>query len=54
MPLLPASIPSAFRLIFAWQGTDLARAPSCAAFLEDLSPETVDLVPIDGTVEFGS
>lgn len=40
--------------IFAWQSTDQARAPSCTAFLEDQSPDTVDLVPINGTVEFGS
>jgi len=39
--------------IFAWQGTDQARAPSCTAFLEDQSPDAVDLFPIEGTVELG-
>jgi hypothetical protein len=39
--------------IFVWQGSDLARAPSCMAFLEDMSPETTGLVPIEGTVELG-
>jgi hypothetical protein len=39
--------------VFAWQGTDLVRAPSCMAFLEDLSPETTGLAPIEGTVELG-
>jgi hypothetical protein len=39
--------------IFAWQGSDLVRAPSCTAFLEDMSPETIGLVPIDGTVTLG-
>ena len=38
---------------FAWQGTDLARAPSCMAFLEDMSPETTGTAPIEGTVELG-
>ncbi len=38
--------------IFAWQGTD-PRAPSCSAFLEDMSALAVELAPIDGTVQFG-
>jgi hypothetical protein len=36
---------------FMWQGTDLARAPSCMAFLEDMSPEATGTAPIEGTVE---
>ena len=39
--------------IFVWQGADLDRAPSCTTFLEDMSPETTGLVPIEGTVELG-
>lgn len=39
------------QMVLAWQGTDLARAPSCLAFLEDISPETVGLAPIEGSVE---
>jgi hypothetical protein len=39
--------------VFAWQGTDLVRAPSCMAFLEEMSPETVGVAPIEGTVEIG-
>jgi hypothetical protein len=45
---------SPVQAIFAWQGTDQARAPSCTAFLEDQSPDTVDLVPINGTIDFES
>ena len=37
------------RAIFAWQGRDLARAPSCMAFLEDMSPETTG--PCSGPIE---
>ena len=36
--------------VFAWQGSD-PPAPSCMAFLEDMSAGTVHLAPIDGTVE---
>ena len=39
--------------IFAWQGSDLDRAPDCMTFLEDMSPETTGLAPIEGTVELG-
>ncbi len=39
--------------VFAWQGSDLVRAPSCMAFLEDMSAETTGLAPIEGTVELG-
>ncbi|MFL5688157.1 MAG: hypothetical protein ACJ77I_04145 [Chloroflexota bacterium] len=38
--------------VFAWQGTDPAQ-PSCLAFLEDMSSETTELAPIEGTVELG-
>lgn len=38
--------------VFAWQGTDRA-APSCMAFLEDISPATTGVAPIEGTVELG-
>jgi hypothetical protein len=41
---------SPVQAIFAWQGSDVP-APSCMAFLEDMSPETIGLVPIEGTVE---
>ena len=44
---------SPVQAIFAWQGTDLVRAPSCMAFLEDMSAETNRLAPIAGTVELG-
>lgn len=44
---------SPVQAIFAWQGTDLARAPSCMAFLEDMSPEMIGGAPIEGTVELG-
>jgi hypothetical protein len=40
---------SPVQMIFAWQGTD-PRAPSCLAFLEDMSA-TTELAPIEGTVE---
>jgi hypothetical protein len=40
--------------IFYFQGSDLDRAPSCMAFLEDVRSETIDLLPIEGTVELGS
>ena len=42
---------SPVRAVFVWQGSDLVRAPSCMAFLEDMSAETIDLAPIEGTVE---
>lgn len=38
--------------VFGWQGTDPA-APSCMAFLEDMSRGTTELAPIEGTVELG-
>jgi hypothetical protein len=38
--------------VFGWQGSD-PRAPSCAAFLEDMSLGTIEMAPIEGTVEFG-
>ena len=38
--------------VFAWQGSD-PPAPSCMAFLENMSPGTVSLAPIEGTVELG-
>ena len=41
------------RAIFAWQGRDLARAPSCTAFLEDMSADTTGPVPIEGAVVLG-
>ena len=44
---------SAVRAIFVWQGTDLVRAPSCTAFLEDMSAPGGELFPIEGTVQFG-
>ena len=43
---------SPVQAVFAWQGTDPAQ-PSCLAFLEDMSAGTVDLAPIEGTVELG-
>lgn len=43
---------SPVRAVFAWQGTDPAQ-PSCTAFLEDWSPETIGLAPIEGTVQLG-
>ena len=39
--------------IFVWQGSDLVRAPSCTAFLEEMSPLATELAPIAGTVQFG-
>ena len=39
--------------VFVWQGSDLARAPDCTTFLEDMSPETTGTAPIVGTVELG-
>jgi hypothetical protein len=39
--------------VVAWQGTD-PRAPSCTAFLEDMSPLATHLAPIEGSVELGS
>jgi hypothetical protein len=44
---------SPVQAIFAWQGSDLVRAPSCMAFLEDMSAETTGPAPIEGTVELG-
>jgi hypothetical protein len=43
---------SPVRAIFAWQGSD-ARAPSCSAFLEDMSALAVELAPIEGTAQLG-
>jgi hypothetical protein len=45
-PMSPA------QAVFAWQGSD-PPAASCMAFLEDMSRGTVDLAPIEGTVELG-
>lgn len=42
---------SPVQTVLAWQGTGLARAPSCTAFLEEMNPETTGLAPIEGTVE---
>ena len=41
---------SPVQAVFAWQGSDVP-APSCMAFLEDMSPDTIGLAPIEGTVE---
>ena len=43
---------SPVRAVFAWQGSD-PRAPSCLAFLEDISALAVELAPIEGTVQVG-
>lgn len=43
---------SPVQAVFAWQGSDV-RAPSCVAFLEDMSAPTVELAPIEGTVQLG-
>jgi hypothetical protein len=40
------------QMIFDFEGSDL-RAPGCTEFLEDVTARTVDLLPIEGTVEFG-
>jgi hypothetical protein len=44
---------SPVQAIFVWQGTDLARAPSCIAYLEEMNPEMIGGAPIEGTVELG-
>ena len=43
---------SPVQAVFAWQGSDV-RAPTCLAFLEDMSALAVERAPIEGTVELG-
>ena len=40
------------KMIFDFEGSEL-RAPSCTEYLEDVNARTVDLMPIEGTFEFG-
>ena len=40
------------QMIFDFEASDL-RAPSCTEYLEEVNARTTDLLPIEGSVEFG-